>query len=60
MKDRDNVLRELDEIDNMVFILADLAQKRAVDTNEAVRRLNEIRAKVRFMQELQQLLSLWV
>tara|TARA_R100000697_G_C5388980_1_gene182124 strand:+ start:532 stop:702 length:171 start_codon:yes stop_codon:yes gene_type:complete len=51
MKDKDNVLIKLDEIDNMVFILADLAQKRAVDTNEAVRRLNEIRAKVRFIQD---------
>jgi len=48
MKDRENVLRELDEVDNMIFILADLAQK---DTNEAVRRLKEIRAKIKFVQE---------
>tara|TARA_R100000951_G_C2613907_1_gene172118 strand:+ start:147 stop:317 length:171 start_codon:yes stop_codon:yes gene_type:complete len=51
MKDRENVLRELDEVDNMIFILADLAQKRSVDTNEAVRRLKEIRAKLKFVQE---------
>ncbi len=51
MKDRENVLRELDEVDNMIFILADLAQKRSVDTNEAVRRLKEIRAKIKFVQD---------
>jgi len=51
MKDRENVLRELDEVDNMVFILTDLAQKRSVDTNEAVRRLKEIRAKIKFVQD---------
>jgi tetrahydromethanopterin S-methyltransferase subunit G len=51
MKDKDNVLRELDEIDNMVFILGDLAQKRSVDTNEAVRRLKVIRQKIKFVTE---------
>ena len=51
MRDKDNVLRELDEVDNMVFILTDLAQKRSVDTNEAVRRLKEIRAKIKFVQD---------
>lgn len=51
MKDRENVLRELDEVDNMIFILADLAQKRSVDTNEAVRRLKEIRAKLKFVTD---------
>ena len=51
MKDRENVLRELDEIDNMVFILTDLAQKRSVDTNEAVRRLREISAKRKFVTD---------
>ena len=51
MKDKDNVLRQLDEAENMVMILADLAKKRAVDTNEAVRRLNEIRRKLKFVQE---------
>lgn len=51
MKDKDNVLRQLDEADNMVMILADLAAKKAIETNEAVRRLNEIRRKLRFVQE---------
>jgi len=51
MKDKDNVLRQLDEAENMVMILADLAKKQAVDTNEAVRRLNEIRRKLKFVQE---------
>jgi len=49
MKDKDNVLRELDEIDNMIFILVDLSGKQAVDTNEAVRRLTEIRRKLKFV-----------
>lgn len=51
MKDKDNVLRQLDEADNMVMILADLAAKQAVNTDEAVRRLNEIRRKLKFVQE---------
>ena len=51
MKDKDNVLRELDEADNMLFILTDLAQKRAIDTNEAVRRFKEIRSKLKFVAD---------
>jgi hypothetical protein len=51
MKDKDNVLRVIDDADNMVMILTDLAKKQAVDTNEAVRRLNEIRHKLQFIQE---------
>ena len=51
MKDKDNVLRVLDEADNMLGILIDLSAKRAVDTNEAVRRLHEIRRKVQFVNE---------
>ena len=51
MKDKDNVLRQLDEADNMVMILTNLATKRAIDTNEAVRRLNEIRRKLKFVHE---------
>ena len=54
MKDKDNVLRQLDEADNMIQILVDLANKKAVDTTEAVRRLNEIRRRIRFtMQRVQ-------
>ena len=51
MKDKDNVLRALDEADNMLFILQDLAKKQAVDTNEAVRRLVEIRRKLKFVSD---------
>lgn len=51
MKDKDNVLRMLDEADNMIFILQDLAKKQAVDTNEAVRRLVEIRRKLKFVSD---------
>ena len=51
MKDKDNVLRVLDEADNMVFILSDLAKKQAVDTNEAVRRLNVIRGKLKYVAD---------
>ena len=51
MKDKDNVLRTLDEADNMITILIELAKKQAVDTNEAVRRLTEIRRKVQFVTD---------
>jgi hypothetical protein len=51
MRDKDNVLRRLDEADNMAMILADLAAQQAVDTNEAVRRLNEIRNRIKFAME---------
>jgi|Wag4MinimDraft_6_1082665.scaffolds.fasta_scaffold03506_3 tetrahydromethanopterin S-methyltransferase subunit G len=51
MKDKDNVLRTLDEADNMLAILMELAMKQAIDTNEAVRRLREIRRKVQFVNE---------
>ncbi len=51
MKDKDNVLRSLDEIDNMLMILTDLAKRQAIETNEAVRRLKVIRAKVQFVTD---------
>lgn len=51
MKDKDNVLRRLDEAEDMARILIDLAQRKAVDTNEAVRRLQEIRNRIRFVTE---------
>jgi len=51
MKDKDNVLRQLDEADNMVMILAGLAEKKAVNTDEAVRRLIEIRRKIKFVYD---------
>ena len=51
MKDKDNVLRRLDEADDLARILSELAEKRAVDTNEAVRRLSEIRRRIKFVIE---------
>lgn len=51
VKDKDNVLRRLDEADNMAMILADLAARKAVDTAEAVRRLNEIRNRIKFAMD---------
>jgi len=51
MKDKDNVLRRLDEAEDMARILIELAEKRAVDTAEAVRRLHEIRHRIRFVTE---------
>ena len=48
MKDKDNVLRRLDEAYNMAMILIDLAERKSIDTTEAVRRLNEIRNRIKF------------
>lgn len=51
MRDKDNVLRRLDEAEDMTRILIELASKRAIDTNEAVRRLHEIRNRIKFVHE---------
>ena len=51
MKDKDNVLRELDEADNMIFIMQDLAKKQAIKTDEAGRRLAVIRSKLKFVAD---------
>jgi hypothetical protein len=51
MKDKDNVLRRLDEADNMAMILIDLAEKKSVDTGEAIRRLQEIRSRIKFAMD---------
>ena len=51
VKDKDNVLRRLEEADDMARVLSDLASKQAVDTNEAVRRLGEIRRRIKFAME---------
>ena len=48
MKDKDNVLRRLEEADDMARILAELASRQAIDTNEAVLRLNEIRSRIKY------------
>ena len=51
MKDKDNVLRRLEEADDMARILSELASKQAVDTTEAVRRLGEIRRRIKFAMD---------
>ena len=46
MKDKYNVLRQLDEIDNMIFILVDLAGKQTVEKNESISKLTNINRKI--------------
>ena len=49
MKDRENVLRQLDEADNMIMIF-DQAVERGmkIDTNDFIERLKRMRQKVQF------------
>jgi hypothetical protein len=51
VRDKDEILRRLDEADNMTMVLSNLASKKSVDTAEAVRRLNEIRRRIQFVME---------
>ncbi len=51
VRDKDEILRRLDEADNMSQMIVDLANKKAIDTAEAVRRLNEIRRRIQFAME---------
>lgn len=52
MKDKDNVLRNLDEIDNMIQIINNSVQRGInIDRVEAVRRFGEIRRKLKFVSE---------
>jgi len=52
MKDRENVLRQLDEADNMIMIL-DQAVKNGnpIDPLEARNRFNTIRQKLKFVSD---------
>jgi len=52
MKDRENVLRQLDEADNMIMIF-DQAVKNgnAIDPLEARNRFNTIRQKLKFITD---------
>ncbi len=52
MKDRENVLRRLDEADNMVMIF-DQAVERGlkIDPAEARNRFREIRRRLKFVQD---------
>ena len=50
MKDRENVLRHLDDVDNMIMILDQTVQKgRKIDPNEARNRFRTIRQKLQFI-----------
>ena len=47
MKDRDNVLRMLDDIDNMIMIMEQAVEKRApIDPIDARTRFSQIRQKL--------------
>ena len=50
MKDRENVLIQLDEIDNMIMILNQSVDKnRPIDKVEAMNRFRTIRQKLQFV-----------
>tara|TARA_Y100001972_G_C7456436_1_gene233231 strand:+ start:414 stop:587 length:174 start_codon:yes stop_codon:yes gene_type:complete len=50
MKDKDNVLRQLDEADNMIMVMDQSVERgMSIDPNEARRRFNQIRAKLKFV-----------
>jgi len=50
MKDKDNVLRQLDEIDNMIMVMDQSVERgMAIDPSEARRRFNNIRQKLKFV-----------
>ena len=52
MKDRENVLRQLDEADNMVMILDQTVERgMKLDPMEARRRFNLIRQKLKFITD---------
>ena len=50
MKDKENVLRQLDEADNMIMVLDQSVERgMAIDPQEARRRFNQIRGKLKFV-----------
>ena len=52
MKDRENVLRQLDEIDNMLMIIDQTVERgMKLEPTEARRRFRVLRAKVKFVQD---------
>ena len=52
MKDRENVLRQLDEADNMVMVLDQTVERgMKIDPAEARRRFNLIRQKLQFVTD---------
>ena len=52
MKDRENVLRQLDEIDNMIMIIDGAVQKgRPIDPLEIRERFRVMREKLKFITD---------
>lgn len=52
MKDRENVLRQLDEVDNMIMILDSVVDRgMKIDPIEARTRFNTIRQKLKFVTD---------
>ena len=52
MKDRENVLRQLDEVDNMIMILNQAVERgMKIDPTEAKNRFNMIRKKLKFVTD---------
>jgi len=52
MKDRDNVLRQLDDVDNMVMVIDQAVKNgRAIDPIEIRNRLKTIRKKLQFVTD---------
>ena len=52
MKDKENVLRQLDEADNMIMVLDQSVERgMAIDPQEARRRFNQIRSKIKIVTD---------
>ena len=52
MKDKENVLRQLDEADNMIMVFDQSVERgMAIDPQEARRRFNQIRSKLKFVTD---------
>ena len=52
VKNPQNVLRQLDEADNMIMVLQDVIRRGLkIDPEEAQRRFSEIRKKIKFAQD---------
>ena len=52
MKDRENVLRQLDEIDNMIMVLDQSVERNMkIDPAEARRRFQMLRKKLKFVTD---------
>jgi len=51
MKDKDNVLKWLDEVDNMVMIMDQAVERKmSIDPSEARRRFDQMRKRLKAIQ----------